>query len=142
MRDGLNYEHQAHTDAFNNLEKIEEDETLGTPIQSRRGSVMGSRAGSMLSLNSTSSFQKKGNMLEKRNLPKKLKSQNLPERLQNSNVCQGQSFYSEVSSYFIISFSLFRNFCRTQVIHRTDQKDNKPQHFLLLRELTAHLESC
>ena len=86
ISDDFNYPHQKKPNTFNNLGIIEEDDTIvGTPIQSRKGSVMGSRAGSIISLASitdTSSCHNKENIMGKGNRAKKL--------------YQGQSFYSEV----------------------------------------------
>ena len=83
------------------LEKIEEDDTLGTPAQSRRGSRMGSRAGSIMSLASfteTSSCHNKENLSEKINPPTKIKSRNLLDNseLEIARACPSPSFYSEV----------------------------------------------
>jgi hypothetical protein len=86
------------------LEKIEEDDTLGTPVQSRRGSRMGSRAGSIMSLASftdTSSCNKE-NILEKINRPTKINSRNLlcNSELEIARACPSPSFYSEVFTYY------------------------------------------
>ena len=101
IRDDPNYSQNTKQNAINMLEKIEEDDTLGTPLQSRKGSVMGSRAGSVMSLASftdTSSCHNKENVFEKVNRPIKLKSRILTgnSELEISRACPSPSFYSEV----------------------------------------------
>ena len=88
------------------LEKIEEDDTLGTPVQSRRGSRMGSRAGSIMSLASftdTSSCHNKENTSEKINRPTKITSSNLlcNSQLEIARACPSPSFYSEVFMFIL-----------------------------------------
>ena len=108
IKDDPNYLKNSKHEAMGKgmLEKIEEDDTLGTPAQSRRGSRMGSRAGSIMSLASftdTSSCNNKENISEKINRPTKIKSRNLlcNSELEIARACPSPSFYSEVFMFIL-----------------------------------------